>query len=262
MAKPFETLLVDETGPVRTVQVNRPAVRNALDATVLQELAACFARWQADPELRCVVLTGAGDKAFVAGADIAAMAAMQPWQARAFAAAAHATAALIEGCPVPVIAAVNGFALGGGLELALCADFIHVARTAKLGFPEVGLGVIPGFGGTQRLATRVGLGRARELIFSGRLLTGDEASAWGLANACHPPEALTAVVRELAETIAAKAPLAVAEAKRAMRLGQGLTLERALVLEQELFAGLFATRDQKEGMAAFLEKRAPAYTGT
>ncbi len=259
MAMPYKTLLVDDAGPVRGVLINRPDVRNALNAEVIDELGRCFAAWQSDLDLRCVVLSGQGDKAFAAGADIAAMATMQPWQARTFAAAAHATAALMESCPAPVIAAVNGFALGGGLELALCADFIYAADNAKLGFPEVGLGVIPGFGGTQRLATRVGVGRAREMIFSGRILTANEALAWGLANAVLPGEQLIAEVTKLAHIIASKAPLAVAEAKRAMRLGQGMPLERGLVFEQELFAGLFATEDQKAGMAAFLEKRPPKY---
>jgi len=257
----FKTLLVDEVGPVRTVLVNRSGVLNALDATVLWELGECFAALAKEEGLRCVILSGAGEKAFVAGADIAAMSKLSPWQARAFAAAGHETAAAIEALPVPVIAAVNGFALGGGLELALCADFIYVSSKAKLGFPEVGLGVIPGFGGTHRLATRVGIGRARELIYSGRVITGSEAVTFGLANAIVEPESLMDSVKTLANTIASKAPLAVAEAKRAMRISQGMPLERALVMEQELFAGLFATEDQKEGMSAFLEKRPPTFRG-
>ncbi|MDX2021078.1 MAG: enoyl-CoA hydratase-related protein [Deltaproteobacteria bacterium] len=261
MAESYKTLLVDAAGPVRMVLVNRPAVLNALDSHVLQELGHCFRALATDPDLRCVILSGAGEKAFVAGADIAAMSKLTPWQARAFAAAGHETAAAIESLPVPVIAAVNGFALGGGLELALCADFIYASAKAKLGFPEVGLGVIPGFGGTHRLATRVGIGRAREMIYTGRVITAAEAAAWGLANAVTEPESLLTTVQALAATIASKSPLGVAEAKRAMRISQGLPLERALVMEQELFAGLFATEDQKEGMAAFLEKRAPSFRG-
>lgn len=261
VAESFKTLLVDDAGPVRTVLVNRPAVLNALDAEVLAELGACFRDLAKAEDLRCVILSGAGEKAFVAGADIAAMSKLSPWQARQFAAGGHETAASIESLGVPVIAAVNGFALGGGLELALCADFIYVSSKAKLGFPEVGLGVIPGLGGTHRLATRVGIGRARELIYSGRVITGAEAVAFGLANAMVEPEALMPAVQTLASTIASKAPLAVAEAKRAMRISQGLTAERALVMEQELFAGLFGTEDQKEGMSAFLEKRPPTFRG-
>lgn len=261
MAESYKTLLVDAAGPVRMVLVNRPAVLNALDSHVLQELGDCFRALATDPDLRCVILSGAGEKAFVAGADIAAMSKLTPWQARAFAAAGHETAAAIESLPVPVIAAVNGFALGGGLELALCADFIYASAKAKLGFPEVGLGVIPGFGGTHRLATRVGIARAREMIYTGRVITAAEAAAWGLANAVTEPDALLPTVQALATTIASKSPLGVAEAKRAMRISQGLPLERALVMEQELFAGLFATEDQKEGMAAFLEKRAPSFRG-
>lgn len=261
VADSWQTLLVEEGGPVRTVLVNRPAVLNALDAQVIADLGDCFRTLAKSADVRCVILSGAGQKAFVAGADIAAMSQLSPWQARAFAAAGHETAAAIEALPVPVIAAVNGFALGGGLELALCADFIYVSAKAKLGFPEVGLGVIPGFGGTHRLATRVGIGRARELIYSGRVISAAEAVAFGLANVMSEPEALMATVLALAAAIAAKAPLAVAEAKRAMRISQGLPLERALVIEQELFAGLFGTEDQKEGMSAFLEKRPPNFHG-
>lgn len=259
MGMVFNNLVVGAPGPVRTVLVNRQDVLNALDAGVIAELGACFAALADDADLRCVILSGAGPKAFVAGADIAAMSTMGPWEARAFAAAAHETARRIESLPVPVIAAVNGFALGGGLELALCADFIYAARSAKLGFPEVGLGVIPGFGGTQRLASRVGLSRARELVFTGRVLSAEEAGTYGLVNAVVEPEALLPAVLAVAEAIASKGPLAVAEAKRAMRLGLDMPLERALVLEQELFAGLFATHDQKEGMAAFLAKRPPRF---
>jgi enoyl-CoA hydratase len=257
----YATLILDETTPVATVTVNRPAVLNALNAEVLADLDRAFAALAANAGVRCVILTGAGDKAFVAGADIAAMTAMGAAEAEAFANAGHAMAARMERAPFPVIAAVNGFALGGGLELALCADFIYASARAKLGFPETGLAVIPGFGGTQRLRARVGLAWARELVYTGRILSAEEAQAVGLVNKVCAPEALLTEARATADTIASKGPLAIAAAKRAMHEGSDLPLDRALALEARLFGSCFATADQKEGMEAFLNKRKPSFSG-
>jgi enoyl-CoA hydratase len=206
-------------------------------------------------------VTGTGPKAFAAGADIAALSNMGPLQARSVSELAHGLALAMECCPVPIVAAVNGFALGGGLEFALGADFIYASEQARFGFPEVNLGVMPGFGGTQRLQTRVGIGRARELIYTGKIISATEAMAMGLVNQVCIPDALMPTVLALAETIGEKGPLAVREAKRVMRLGAALPLERALVFEQELFGALFATEDQKEGMRAFIEKRKPVFRG-
>jgi enoyl-CoA hydratase len=256
----YQNLLADVAGPIATITVNRPKVLNALDDTTLRELAAVFTAVSSDPAVRCVILTGAGDKAFVAGADIAAMADLPPAEARAFAERGHRMGAVMESGP-PVIAAVNGFALGGGLELALCCDFAVASSNAKLGLPEVGLGVIPGFGGLQRLARRVGIARARELAYTGNIIGADEAARIGLVNAVTEPGALLATARTLAEKIASRAPLAVAAAKRALREGADLTLGEGLALETELWGGLFATADQKEGMRAFLEKRSPNFQG-
>jgi enoyl-CoA hydratase len=253
-----QNLLVETGAAIARVTVNRPKVLNALDDTTLRELTAVFVELAADPAVRCVVLTGAGDKAFVAGADIAAMADMQPAEARAFSERGHRLAALMESGP-PVVAAVNGFALGGGLELALACDFALAASTAKLGFPEVGLGVIPGLGGTQRLARRVGVGKARELVYTGNVITAAEALRIGLVNGVAEPDALAAAVTLVAEKIASRAPLAVAEAKRVLREGADLPLAQALALEAEAFGRLFGTGDQKEGMHAFLEKRAARF---
>jgi enoyl-CoA hydratase len=248
-----------ESGPIATVTIDRPKVLNALDDTTLRELGAVFAALGG--AVRCVILTGAGEKAFVAGADIAAMAGLTVDEARAFAERGHAVALAIEALPVPVIAAVNGFALGGGLELALACDFALASTNAKLGLPEVGLGIIPGFGGTQRLARRIGIGRARELVYTGSTIGAEEALRLGLVNAVTPPADLLPATRALAEKIASRGPLAVAAAKKAVGQGADLPLGEALALERELFAGLFGTADRREGMQAFLEKRSPQFQG-
>jgi enoyl-CoA hydratase len=263
----YDTILDDGAVPVRTVTVNRPAVLNALDTRTLEERTACFGAIDATaagpPEaaVRCVILTGAGEKAFVAGGDLSAMQAMGVEQARRFSELGRRLADRMETLAAPIIAAVNGFALGGGLELALACDFILASVNAKLGQPEVNVGVLPGFGGTQRLARRVGIARARQLIYTGDPLAAEDARAWGLVNEVLPAADLLARARAVAEKIAARAPLAVVAAKRAMRVGEDLPLERALMVEQDAFASLFGTTDQKEGMRAFLEKRAARWQG-
>ena len=248
-------------GPVATVTVNRPRALNALDGATLRALTEAFTALAAAPGVRCVILTGAGDKAFVAGADVKAMAAMTTEEAAALAALSHRLGEVMAGMAPPVIAAVNGFALGGGCELALCCDFIYASRAAKFGQPEVGLGVIPGLGGTQRLPRRIGLARAAELLCTGAVIDADEALRLGLVNAVLDADALMPRVRAVADAIAARAPLAVAAAKRAAREGAELPLAGALELERTLFAGLFGTADQREGMRAFVEKRAATWSG-
>jgi enoyl-CoA hydratase len=257
----FQNLLVEGGGPVAVVTVNRPKVLNALDDTTLRELTDAFIALAADAAVRCVILTGAGEKAFVAGADIAAMAGLTADEGRAFGERGHRLGAVMEGARAPIIAAINGFALGGGLELALACDFALASSNAKLGLPEVGLGVIPGFGGTQRLARRIGPGRARELVYTGDVVGAEEALKIGLVNAVTEPAALLPAARTLADKIAGRAPLAVGAAKRALREGADLPLAQALALEAELFGALFATADQKEGMRAFLEKRPAKFEG-
>ena len=200
------------------------------------------------------MLTGAGDRAFVAGADIKAMSAMNIEQAQAWGALGHETASLLETMPKPTIAAVNGFALGGGCELALACDVRYASSAARLGQPEVSIGIIPGWGGTQRLPWIVGIGRAKELIMTGRLVDAEEALRIGLVNAVFPPEKLLEKTLELARDLAAKSPLVLAAAKQAMNR----TLYGDLGAEAEAFAGLFGSDDQREGMAAFIEKRAPS----
>lgn len=248
------SVLLAHEGAISTLTINRPDALNALDRATLEALAAAIAELAAKKP-RCAVITGAGDKAFVAGADIAAMSTMSSEQALAFARLGQATFAAIEALPFPVIAAVNGFALGGGCELALACDFIYASDKAKLGQPEVKLGILPGFGGTQRLARRVGIGVARELIYTGRMLGPEEALRIGLVNAVVPRRELMDRVRETAALIVQNGPGAVARAKRVLREGEDLPLGAAIELEAQAFSSCFVLHDQKEGMQAFLGKR-------
>ena len=254
---------VERDGAIAVVTIQRPDKLNALNAEVVSQLEAAFlglaAAGEADA-VRAAVLTGAG-KAFVAGADIAEMAALGTAGAKRFADAGQRLCATIEGLPFPVVAAVNGFALGGGCEIALACDFLYAADTAKLGQPEVSLGVIPGFGGTQRLARRVGIGRARELVYTGDMVTAADALAMGLVNVVVPGAELLQRARETAKKIAQKGPLAVAAAKRVMLRGEGADLVSACELEATAFAALFGTEDQKHGMRAFLDKQKASFTG-
>jgi enoyl-CoA hydratase len=252
-------VLVTHDGPISRLTINRPQALNALNADTLRALRDAIADLAARRELGCAIVTGAGDKAFVAGADIAAMSSMDSAQAQAFAELGQSTFAALEALAVPVIAAVNGFALGGGCELALACDFIHAGSHAKFGQPEVKLGILPGFGGTQRLSRRIGLGLARELIYSGRMIGPEEALRVGLVNAVHPHAELLDKVNELAQSIAAVGPRAVAAAKRVMNEGSDLPLTAAVAAESRAFASCFGA-EQREGMAAFFANRPPKIT--
>ncbi len=254
------TVIVTREEGLALVTLNRPEALNALNRAVLGELEAVFRALEAEPDLRVVVLTGAG-KAFVAGADIKEMADFGPEEAHAFARAGQAVLDRIADFPRPVIAAVNGFALGGGCELALACDLRIASARAKAGQPEVNLGVTPGFGGTQRLARLVGPARAKRLLFTGEVIDADEALRLGLFDEVVSPEALLPRCRELAALIAAKGPGAVAACKAAVDRGLGMTLPEGLTVEAQAFARCFATADQKEGMAAFIDKRPACFTG-
>lgn len=242
---------------VATVTIDRQEALNALDQETLTELRDRLAELAGDADVRAVVLTGAGERAFVAGADIKAMSAMDMEQARAWGALGHETTLLLETMPKPTIAAVNGFALGGGCELALACDVRYASTAAKLGQPEVSIGIIPGWGGTQRLPRVVGIGLAKELIMTGRLVDADEALRTGLVNAVFAPEELMARSLELARLLAAKSPLVLAAIKETTNK----TFHGDLGAEEEAFAHLFGSEDQQEGMAAFIEKRKPEFTG-
>jgi enoyl-CoA hydratase len=247
-------------GAVSILTINRPDKLNALSQQVLGDLSTTVEELSRDDDARAAVITGTG-KAFVAGADIAAMRDMDEAQARGFGALGHGVFSTIEHLRIPVIAAVNGFALGGGCELALACDFIYASTKAKFGQPEVNLGIIPGFGGTQRLPRRVGVAMARELIYSGKMIDAQEALRIGLANALFEPEALLEAATKAAAEIATKGPLAIAASKRLIRDGIDIPLPQANKLERDAFGEGFGTADQTEGMTAFLEKRAPAFTG-
>jgi enoyl-CoA hydratase len=258
-------LLVAEDGPIAVLTLNRPNKLNALNRALLAEVGRAVSELAARPVAarpRAVIVTGAGDKAFAAGADVAELSTLGVEAARSLSEHGQRVGRTLEEAPFPVIAAVNGFALGGGCELALACDFIHASDRARFGQPEVSLGLVPGFGGTQRLLRRVGIGRARELVLSGRTLDAAEAKAVGLANEVHPHAELLERVKGLARTIAEKAPLAVAAAKRLLLRGESIDLGAGCELETEAFGALFASRDAKEGTSAFVAKRKPVFDGT
>jgi enoyl-CoA hydratase len=259
MSNDFVLLEVNEG--IGWLTINRPDSLNALNSEVVTALVQRLGELEADPAVKVIVLTGAGEKAFVAGGDIKEMADMTPLQARAFARRGQHLIQLMEKMPKPIVAAVNGYALGGGLELALACDFIYASAKARMGLPEVTLGVIPGFGGTQNLPRLLGPNKARELIFSGKTLTAEQALEWGLVNAVFPPEGLRDGVMEIARTIARNGSLAVGSAKDAITSGLNMAKEDGLRYESSLFATLFSSGDQKEGMQAFVQKRKAEFKG-
>ena len=258
----METIALERNGAVATVTLNRPAVLNALNLQMLEELGATLAELDADDALRAVIITGAGGKAFAAGADISELNAIP--SARAAEAQARRGQALtvaIERMRVPVIAAVNGFALGGGCEIAIACDFRIASENAKFGQPEVNLGILPGYGGTQRLTRLVGAGWAMYLCVTGEMIGADEALRIGLVQRVTPADGLLVEAQRIAALIAAKAPLAVDHAKRAVVDGAALTLADGLALEALRFGAAVMTADFREGSSAFLEKRKPAFSG-
>jgi len=258
----FKNILLEQPeAGIHLLTVNRPKALNALNAATLDEIAAALARVAADDAARVLLVTGAGKKAFVAGADIAEMQDATIEQAREFSEKGSRVMHALEALPLPVIALVNGYALGGGCELALACDWILAADRAVFGQPEVNLGIPPGFGGTQRLPRRIGPARALELLATARQVNADEAAAIGLANHVVPASELRAKGLEMARTIASKAPLAVRLAKEAVQRGESLDLFAACELETDLFAQAFSTQDRREGMSAFLEKRPAKFSG-
>ena len=261
MLGPFETLRVETEGAVAVVSIHRPAARNALSEQVLLELLSLCEKLAASETIRAVVLTGSGDKAFVAGGDIAQMATMLPVDALRFAELGHTVMSALEKLPQPVLAAVNGYALGGGMELAMACDVIFASDNARFGQPEVNIGVMPGFGGSQRLPRRVPFGVAAEILLGGDSLTAAEALRIGLVNRVVPQENLLPETKQFAQKIASRAPVGVAKTKKALHAAREMSLSDGNALERQLFSELFATADQKEGMDAFLQKRPPIYTG-
>ena len=245
---------VTKQGNVGIVTMNRPEALNALSSAVFADLTAALDQVEQDDDVYVVIITGAG-RAFVAGADIGEMANMNVEEGLAFSELGNSLLMRVDMFPKPTIAAVNGFALGGGCELSLACDIRIASEKAKFGQPEVGLGITPGFSGTQRLPRRVGLAKAKELIFSGKVIGAAEAKEIGLVNAVYPPEELMNGAIAMAQSFIANAPIAVKYSKACIDRGMQMDIDDGIALENELFAMCFATADQKEGMSAFLEKR-------
>ena len=236
--------------------INRPEALNALNSQVLSDLKAALDELKKEADLRCLIITGAGPKSFVAGADIGEMSTMNPKKGEAFGIAGNKVMSQVASFPCPVIAAVNGYALGGGFELALACDLRLASEKARFAFPETGLGITPGFGGTQRLPRIVGVSKAMELILTAKTIKADEAKAIGLVSEVYPAEELMDKAMELANAICANAQIAVCESKRCIRMGMQTDIHTGSAFEAEAFGVTCGTEDKNEGMGAFLEKRA------
>ncbi|HZO82819.1 MAG TPA: enoyl-CoA hydratase-related protein [Candidatus Binataceae bacterium] len=248
-----------DQAPIATLTVNRPAALNALNRAVLEDIARVLREVRHDPRVRVLIVTGAGDRAFVAGADIAAMAEMSATEGLEFSRLGHRVMQSFEDLPIPVIAAVNGFALGGGLELAMACDLIIASEKARFGQPEINLALIPGFGGTQRLPHRIGHARAREYVLTGEMFDAKTALALGLVNQVVAPEELMPATRKLAEKLASKSGAALRQAKAALRASFTMEEDAGLRFEQEAFGLVFASADRVEGTRAFVQKREPKW---
>jgi len=257
----YENLRFETKEHIAYVTIDRPKVLNALNMATMRELRAVFTAIQGDPEVRVVILTGAGEKAFVAGADITELAKNNPIEAKAYTHQGQAVIDLIENCGKPVIACINGFALGGGCELALACTIRLASENAKLGQPEVKLGILPGYGGSQRLPRLLGKGIAMQMLLTGEMTTAQEAHRIGLVNEVAPPGELLARAEAIARKIIANAPLAIQYCLEAVNRGMEMPLAEGLHLEATLFGICCATEDKKEGTTAFLEKRPPQFKG-
>jgi len=257
----YKNLLTKKSDGIGWITINRPDKLNAMNVETIGELKAAFAEFETDADVRAVILTGSGEKAFVAGADISEFVHLNAEMGRHFSREGQALTRSIENFPKPVVAAINGFALGGGTEIALACHIRLASETAKLGQPEVKLGIIPGYGGTQRLARLVGKGKAMEMILTGRMVEAREAAEIGLVNRVLPPADLLAAAEALAKEVIKNGPLAVAYSIEAINRGLDGTLDEGLELEAEIFGRTCATEDFKEGAKAFLEKRKPDFRG-
>lgn len=258
----YDNIIFDVENGIATITFNRPKALNALSAALLSEFSAALGLVEANPSIRVLILTGAGEKAFVAGADITEINNLNALQAKHFAQTGQAAISRLQELPIPVIAAVNGFALGGGCEMALACDFIYAADTAQFGLPEINLGIIPGFGGTQRLPRRISPGRAKELIFTGAMINAEAAERMGLVNRVCPAESLMEAAIKTAGLIATKGRVSLRAAKQAVNTGLNTDLASGLAFEAETFALCVSSEDAKEGTDAFLAKRKPAFRGT
>ena len=257
----YSHIIFDIAGPIATITINRPKALNALNTEVLNELCHAVDAIGANEAIRALILTGSGEKAFVAGADITELAELNALSAKQFVANGHKTMAALQNLSIPVIAAVNGFALGGGLELALSCDFIYASENAKFGLPEITLGLIPGFGGTQRLARLIGKNRAKEMIFTGKMIAAEEAAQMGFVNRVMPAEELMAFAQKTAAAMGSKGKVSLNMAKQIINQGLDVDLATGCKMEIDAFALCVASEDAQEGTRAFLEKRKPDFKG-
>ena len=257
----YKNIIFEKQGKVAVIKFNRPKALNAINPDVLAEVDKALDEIDADASLGALILTGEGDKAFVAGADIAHMINLTPLQARKFSRDGQAVLFRLESLPIPVIACVNGFALGGGTEITMACDFIYTSENARFGQPEINLGLIPGFGGTQRLARLVGKAMAKELCMTGDMITAAEAKKIGLVNKLFPPEKLWEETMKTANILASKGKVSMRAAKRCVDRGLDVDLHSGCYMESDAFSVCMTSPDGKEGMSAFLEKRKPAFKG-
>jgi len=257
----FEQIILADKGHIRIITLSRPKVLNALNKRMLLELEKALMEIESNKGIRCVIITGAGEKSFVAGADVLEMKSMNPIEAEIFSSLGHRVFDMIGSLRIPVIAAINGYALGGGLELALACDFIFASENSSFGLVETKLGLIPGFGGIGRLSRRVGVSLAKEMIFASVQISATEALRVGLINHLVSEGEVVQAARSLAEKIAERGPLAVAASKKLLKETEESSLSVTNSLEKSAFALLFASRDHHEGINAFLDKRTPSYEG-
>jgi len=257
----YNNIIVEKKGKIGIIKINRPKVLNALNIETIKEITQSVGDLEQDQKLQVAIITGEGDKAFIAGADIATMAKMTPLEAKEFSELGHNMLKKIENSRLIFIAAVNGYALGGGCETFMACDIVFAGKSAKIGQPEINLGVHPGFGGTQRLPRLVGRMKAKEILLTGRNLSADEAQSVGLVNKVFEDEKLTEEVEKLANQIAGKSSIQTSFIKELVNKGMDIDLNNANALEISYFSSSFSTYDQKEGMKAFLEKRKPTFKG-
>jgi enoyl-CoA hydratase len=258
----YENIIFSVEEFIATITFNRPKALNALNSGLLSELSHALDEIAADEDIRVLLLTGAGDKAFVAGADISELATFNGLQAKHFAQSGHAIIQKLQTLPIAVIAAVNGFALGGGTEIAIACDFIYASQNAKFGQPEINLGIIPGFGGTQRLPRLIGTNMAKELVFTGKMISAEEALQIGLVNKVVAQDSLMDEVMKTAKEIASKGKASLRGAKQAVNNGMNADLATGCAIEIDAFALCFSSPDAKEGTTAFLEKRKAQFRGS
>ncbi|MBN2032972.1 MAG: enoyl-CoA hydratase/isomerase family protein [Deltaproteobacteria bacterium] len=257
----YQTIIFEKQGSVAIIKFNRPKALNAINPDVVAEMGDALDEIEKDGSLRVLILTGEGEKAFIAGADIAHMVNLSPLEARRFSVEGHDLGFRLENLPIPVIASVNGFALGGGTEMAMACDFIYASENARFGQPEINLGIIPGFGGTQRLSRLVGKGAAKELCLTGVIISAQEAKSIGLVNKVFPPDKLWEETLKTANLIASKGRVSVRAVKQCIDRGFDTDLRRGCQMEADAFGLCMASPDGKEGMRAFLEKRKPELEG-